>query len=51
MPRHPEETYPLLLLFIDEETARGGRAVHLEKGRCHGIATGASAVITQWPSE
>lgn len=48
--QHCEETYPLLLLFLDDETARG-RRIQIEKGRYHGITTGASAVITQWPSK
>lgn len=45
-----EETYPLLLLFLDDETTRG-RRVQIEKGRHHGITSGASSVITEWPSK
>lgn len=48
--QHCEETYPLLLLFLDDETARG-RRVQIDKGRYQGITTGASTVITQWPSK
>lgn len=48
--QHSEETYPLLLLFLDDESARG-RRVQIDKNRYHRIATGASTVITEWPSE
>lgn len=48
-----EERYPLLLLFVED--GKGGSKrnsrIAIDKERSAGITSGATAVITQWPSK
>lgn len=48
-----EERFPLLMLFLDDGTKsnKKQRKIFIDKNRYKNITSGASAVITEWPSK
>lgn len=53
MHEETEEKFPLLSLFLDDgkSGSKKNNAIFIEKNRSKGILSGASAVLTEWPSE
>lgn len=48
-----EEKYPLLSLFLDDgkSGSKKSKAIFIERGRSKGILSGATNVLTEWPSK
>lgn len=51
--RTQEERFPLLMLFFDDtnKTSRKSKTIFIDKSRYRNIASGASSVMTDWPSK
>lgn len=52
MPKpHTDEQFPLLLVLVgDQDVAQTNKRL-FSRGRFDGITSGASAIITEWPSK